>query len=204
MGNQVIDILIPFIEAVRGKNDFVSEDEKYRMGGARYILGQMVRQIWIPKDHFYISTGAKELWSKISNKSIRKYHYQDQVICENEEPVSVKSCVGSSRTFDEDSKKVLVKGVPFKYRDVFHDEHMIPVSDTIERLCALESLNYENVGKILDNIYICKILKTEDKVLRPRYHRPEFLDDVIKNVYEKNGITVQKLDDFENELNSII
>jgi len=49
---------------------------------------------------------------------------------------------------------------------IFHHEHIIPISQTIQRLLLLEDLNSETVYKLLiENYKIAWILKTEQKIL---------------------------------------
>lgn len=71
MKNEVLDIIIPFIEATKNDRPINSENQLVpQMGGAKYLLGQMIRQLQIPQNHYFISTKAKPLWEQISTKDI--------------------------------------------------------------------------------------------------------------------------------------
>lgn len=188
MKNQVLDIIIPFILAAKDGQPISSENGMVpQMGGTKYLLGQMIRQLSIPKDHFFISKKAEALWKQISTKDILDYYYRETVLCENEQELIVKCYKNNSKVFSELRVKA---GDCFIYRDVFHDEHMIPVNDIIEKLLAIDTPNYTNVSDVLNLIYICKMLKEEDRVLYPKYHRPSDINQIMKDVYAPAGIEV--------------
>ena len=85
-----------------------------------------------------------------------------------------------------------VKGDSFLYREVFHDEHMITICDIINELLNLEVVSEENVIDILNKIYVCRMLKEEDRNLKPKNHRTTDLKYVIEEVYDKCGIELIK------------
>lgn len=67
---------------------------------------------------------------------------------------------------------------------------MTPVNDIIERLTTIDTPNYENVSKVLNSIYICKMLKDEDRGLYPKYHRPSEISQIIDKIYTPAGIEI--------------
>lgn len=188
MKNQVLDIIIPFVIATKNNRPIDSENSMVpQMGNTKYLLGQMIRQLWIPKNHYFISKKAQMIWQQISTQDMFDYCYRHIVQCENDQEVSVNSYKNNSKT----PHKLQVKsGDCFVYRDVFHDEHMTPVHDIIERLLSLDIPDYENVSKILNSIYICKMLKDEDRVLYPKYNRPAEISQIIDKVYMPAGIEI--------------
>lgn len=199
--DKVLDTIILFIKAVKEKENIKSENETIpSIGNARYLLGQIIRQLRFDgdkyKDHYFVSKNAADKWKQISNKDIFEYYYRMTVYCENKEEIVIHKYKGSGKAFDELRIK---SGDKFVYRDVFHDEHMIPVSDIIERLLALDEPNYENVGEILNSIYICKMLKDEDKKLKLKFHRPSDIRQVIEQVYKPAGIEVIGLEEKLNK-----
>lgn len=188
MKNEVLDIIIPFIEATKNDRPINSENQLVpQMGGTKYLLGQMIRQLQILPNHYFISTKAKALWEQISTKDILCYHYRELVQCENEQEIPVNCYKNNSKIPHELRAKI---GKQFIYRDVFHDEHMTPVNDIIERLIAIDTPNYENVSKVLNSIYICKMLKDEDRRLYPKYHRPSEISQIIDKIYTPAGIEI--------------
>jgi len=191
MNNAVLDVLIPFIVATKEEKAISSNDGIVpQMGGTKYLLGQMIRQLCFSRNHYFISKEAKELWEKISSKDIFDYNYRMPVLCENENNVIIKCFKNNSKCYKE--RTVKQKDF-FVYRDVFHDEHMTPVNDIIERLLSLEVPNYENISEILNSIYICKMLKTEDRGLYPKFHRPFILENIVKEVYSPANIELISL-----------
>ncbi len=188
MKNELLDIIIPFIVATKNSRPINSENQLVpQMGNTKYLLGQMIRQLWLPKDHYFVSKKAKTLWEQISTKDIFDYYYRKWVLCENEQEIVVNCYKNNSRTFNALRIK---SGDYIVYKDVFHDEHMTPINDIIERLIAIDSPNYENVSDVLNSIYICKMLKDEDRMLYPKYHRPNDIKQIINNIYIPAGIEV--------------
>ena len=90
----------------------------------------------------------------------------------------------------ESTAEKLVKGINFPFNNVFHDEHVIPIRMIISQLLALDSFTYENVELILSQMYICKILKTEDRQIKQKSIRPSCLIDAINSCYIPVGINV--------------
>ena len=88
-------------------------------------------------------------------------------------------------------KRKVQRGDGFIFRDVFHDEHMIPISLIIDELVSLPNTNEDSVKAILGNIYICRILKSEDRTLPIKYKRPFDLQEVI-SMYNAGGIEINR------------
>lgn len=127
---------------------------------ANYILNQLLRQIKIPDKNWYISYKASILWKKITTDDIENYKYQSKVTMTNSERLEVITFKGNS---NNKIPKPLEKGGSFAYREVFHDEHIIPINVIIKELDKLTSPTYESVVDIISKIHICRILKSEDR-----------------------------------------
>jgi len=69
---------------------------------------------------------------------------------------------------------------------------MITICDIINELLNLEVVSEENVIDILNKIYVCRMLKEEDRNLKPKNHRTTDLKYVIEEVYDKCGIELIK------------
>ena len=129
MGNKVIGIIIDFIKALQSEdNALVSTegDSIYRISNPKYLLGQILRQYELKPCQYYFSTSAMLLWEKLSVQDMWAYYYRQYVHCENEEPVLISEYTGNGNVPRENRK--VQRGDKFIFRDVFHDEHMIPIS----------------------------------------------------------------------------
>ena len=189
--NKVLDIIITLAEAVKAtespdkdKCQYYLDDGTNRLWGAKYLLGQVLRQYRINDDHIFISVAADKLWKEITAKEIKDYHYTMQV------PVSRKCTLalykGAAKNPSEEVS--LTPNDTFQYRQVFHDEHVIPIADIIEHLINLDELNHDNVQTILNNIYMCRILKKENAGLT--HKRPFSVVKAIEEVYNAKGIEI--------------
>lgn len=195
MNNQVIDIIIAFISAMNSKENAVVSyynDKSYKIYSPKYLLGQIIRQYAVQTKHFYLSASAQSLWSKISQDDIWGYSYRDYVKCENEQSVTIYEYRGNeSKPF---SIRDIAAGDGFVFNNVFHDEHMIPVNTIIDELTKLKKPDYDNVIEILDSIYICRILKSEDKLIPRKWKRPFDITAVFE-MYNEAGITITERSD---------
>ncbi len=185
MNNTFLDMIILYVKAIRYNNGVIScecEGKNTEIHNAEYLLNQTIRQIGIPKNRYRISEAAKKKWDEITNEPIDNYFYREKVICTNEGPVSVDLYRGNaSKPY---GTKDLKKGDSFIYREVFSNEHMIPVKMLINELLALEELNYKEVLRVLDLIYICCLLKKEEKDIKTKFRRSLNIEEVIKIDYK--------------------
>ena len=188
--NNVLDIIIEFVKAVNDSNSiktFIGGKE-YKICAAKYLLGQIIRQYEIPEDHYYISYEAEKLWGLLSNDDIWKYCYRAIVQCDTNNNLIVKKYRNNEKNPSEQEIK---HGDKFIFRDVFHDEHIVPIKVIIENLLSLTDLTYENVENILDKIYICRILKSEDRNIPQKSNRPFDFEKAKKEVYEPCNIALK-------------
>ena len=188
---EVLDIIISFIKSFKNSDSnsrpFIYSTYK---GGDRwiwntdYLINQILRQIDVPPERFLISKKAKELWESITSEDIRKYYYQEKVTAEYDGAV-IEEYSGASKT--PRNTRTLKKNDSFTYKDVFHHEHMIPIKIIIDELIKLkdDELDYEHVDSILSKIYICRILKSEDRKIKNKYNRSSNIDEVIRDVYSE-------------------
>lgn len=192
--NKVLDIIIEFIKAAKQKNPedrkivFDSGKKSYKICSAGYLLGQIVRQYDIPIENYYISKAAEKKWNELSNDDIWKYVYRDAILCTSENPVFVKQYTGSSRNPKENK---ISNGQKFIFRDIFHDEHIIPVKTIIQELFKLDELSYDNVEDILNKMCVCRILKEEDRKLSRTYNRYFDFQKTYENVYKPQHIILK-------------
>lgn len=191
--NVVLDIIIEFVKAVKSakkEKEIVSviNGKEYKIKAAGYLLGQIIRQYNIPEDHYYISVAAENKWKELSNENIWDFVYRDSITCTSEVPIYVDKYKNNEKTA---IKAEITKGQNFIFRDIFHDEHIIPIRIIIENLINLEELSYQSVEKVLSNIYICRILKWEDRKIKPKSNRPFDFELVKKQIYEPKDIILK-------------
>lgn len=192
IGNKVIELIIEFIKAIQSEEKALISYEngiRYKICSPKYLLGQIIRQYELTAQQYYISENAEFLWKNVSTENIWNYCYRQYVKCENDIPVLIREFTGNANT----PRKIreVKRGDGFIFRDVFHDEHMIPISKIIEKLVSLSEPDCDNVKNILDSIYICRLLKNEDRLLPVKYKRPFDLQKVI-SMYNYVGIKINK------------
>ena len=196
--NPVLDIIISLLENTvyhfSGRKriavfENVYNGRVYGLGGADYLLGQVVRQYYIDESRYYISQKAKSLWDSISRDDIWKYSYRDIVKCQNRDGIEVKEYVGASSRF---TTRILEEGTTFVFNNVFHDEHIVPICAIVKELQTLSNPNYENVSAVLEKLCVCRMLKEEDRSIAARYKRPNSFDEIIDTIYKKSNIELIK------------
>ncbi|MBR4779915.1 MAG: hypothetical protein IK014_00995 [Lachnospiraceae bacterium] len=149
------------------------DGEEYTFTGSKYLLNQIIRQYIPSEENFYISKDGYELWKKMSNESIWGYSYTNRIIYEGKEDITLEKYTGNSNAT---KSLVLHHGDNFYLNDFYTDEHMIDVASIIEVLIRLNPITPQNIKSVLDKIHIARILKTEDKKLKPNHNRLKDID----------------------------
>jgi hypothetical protein len=204
--NVAIDIIITFLKNWHSYNEngtnyeyLGAPTDKYNtecinLWAPRYLLGQILRQIPVTKK--YVSDAAQKLWNQLTDEDIWKYNYQDKVQTKNED-VTVKKYKGASKTPEDKEGKAV--GNSFIFREVFHDEHIIPIAVIIEELLYLKDseieITPEKVAKIIDKICICRITKEEDRKIKPRYKRSSDLSEAYETAYKPKNVKITSLEE---------
>lgn len=199
------DILIALIKSCQkteiDKDRFLPGPDGYEgnLGGPFYLLNQTVRQYWHREGHKCASKKAIELWNKLKlEKNIYDYYYQMPVEYKNEEPVHIKLYVGAKSTPSEEKDIVFSdENNFFRFRQVFHIEHIVPIGIIIKQLLEIDLSKdkndvYREIEKILNKIYVCYMLKEEDRALN-KISKTKRSDDylyVLNNDYKKAGIEI--------------
>ena len=202
--NVAIDIIITFLKNWHSYKEngttyeyLGAPTDKYNsecinLWAPRYLLGQILRQIPVTKK--YVSDEAQKLWNQLTNEDIWKYNYQDKVQTKNKD-VIVKKYKGASKTAED--KKGKAVGNSFIFREVFHDEHIIPIAVIIDELLELKDgeITPEKVAEIIDKICICRITKEEDRKIKPRSNRPPNLLKAYNEAYIPNQVKITSLEE---------
>lgn len=188
--NEVLDIIITFVNACKKDKEhaFIESNGK-KIWSAQYLLNQILRQYYIDDNHILVSKKAQELWNTIAiEPDIKRFNYRNTFTAKIDINIGMylgakKECVLTS----------IMKGQKVVWNNIFHDEHTVPINVVIKELCALEVLNYENVSKVLNKIYICKMLKEEDRKIGQISNRSSNVIEVIENDYKNkdNGEPIE-------------
>ncbi len=175
---QLIELYHAAPEAKEAEHVEYTFDKK----GISQILNQTIRQLWIPKDHYKISVKAWNLWNKIAEGDIRDYFYHDRVKVKCD---SVLPYYKGNANEPAEKEWLYPKGKTFSYRSVFHDEHIVPVETIEKKLLEFENPTSEEVKDILSKIYVCKMLKEEDRKITKKSNRgsDNYLE-IIKACYQ--------------------
>ena len=197
------DILIALIKGCQqnGDDQHIDGPENHdaKIGNLKYLLGQIVRSLWNRKGHKGLSKEAARIWDGLKvGEDIFDYYYQCKVFYKNDVPVHVKGYIGAKSNPDwEEDLKFTKEGDYFRFRQVFHIEHIVPISVILEQLISLDlsedlDVVYSKIEAILDKIYVCYITKEEDRKLnkRAKTNRPDDYRKVIEGVYKDAGIEV--------------
>lgn len=168
-----------------------AEDNEVDNGSLSYLLGQLIRQYDIPKEHCHISNNAQALWDSLNVTigNIEDYHYKMKVTCNPSKPMRVKFYKGAEK---EGKLRTITKGSHFEFRKVFHEDHVIPVSLIMKELVELNPINEKKIKELLEKMHICVILKDEDRNLRRTKGRSLDFGKTIETVYKEAGISLKE------------
>lgn len=182
LNDSIIDIII---ECVNGSS---SASDSRTKNCLRYIINQAIRQYSIPEKNWHLSKEADALWKKLTSQPIDGNYYKEIITCDAlTEPIEVNIYKGASHQVQ---KRILKPGDKFIYNDIFHNEHVIPVSRIVDELFELwknNNLTKDTVREKLDSMHIARITKDEDRRITSVSKRPGSFDDIIHNVYNKEA-----------------
>ncbi|MBR5655766.1 MAG: hypothetical protein IKW98_03650 [Prevotella sp.] len=157
---------------------------KADLGSLRYLLLQSIRQYDIPAVNHHLSQAAHSRWTELTTANIMNYHYRDIVVCDNlSKPVQHALFNGSKK---RGTLTTLTKGSKFHFREMFHEDHVIPVSMILDEMIEMQTINYASVEELLNKMHICVILKKEDRKIGRTKGRSLSFQETIKEVYTGN------------------
>lgn len=159
------------------KDNPESWDYNYDRDGLDYLLGQIIRQLWLPKSHYLISVKATKLWAEYVEGDIYSTFGHDRVYLKKD--ITEEFFVGNSHTGIE---LPLSAGDSFAYRSLFHDEHIVPIYEIKRQLLSLKDISRMCIQAVLEKIYICKMLKKENVEL-PVKRLGDDYKEIIRLVY---------------------
>ncbi len=186
------NIIISTIKCIlSGYKKLKEEASKKEIDSLRYLLGQAIRQYDVPKENYHISQAAKERWDELSNDYILNYWYHKQVKCDK---LTASKRYKLYKGSEKEGKEVLLHiGDSFVFREMFHEEHTIPVSLIMRELTDDPNISTKkDIKELLNRMHICIILKEEDRDINHYLGRTarrtlDFASNV-KNIYDKRGI----------------
>mgnify|MGYP003319230607 CR=1 FL=1 len=192
MENKVINLIIDFVNGAyeTTKDGFYEiRDGKHAIFGCRYLLNQIIREYELPNDHYLVSEGALAEWKRLGleKENINKYYYH--------EIIKLNGVYKYYRYKGADKTPTLEESDWFRFNDIFHLEHIVPIKMIIKRLFELKKnnqLTQENVADTLDKIYICRMLKREDRNIKAKYNRGTLnYKEIVNTIYKEAGIVVK-------------
>ena len=156
------------------------------MGSLRYLLGQSIRQYDIPEQNHHLSQAAHDRWKALSSDDITKYHYQDWVICDKlSGPVMFNSYNGSH---GKGTPITLTKDSTFVFRELFHEDHVIPVSMILDEMIRMQTVDNSSIERLLNEMHICVLLKEEDRKIGRTRNRSLDFQETIRKAYNSENI----------------
>lgn len=189
---EVFDIIITLVKSFKtldsnGNPHVISkyENKEIYLWNCKYLLNQVLRNYNVPPERYHITKAAKSLWDSITDENIKNYYYREKVVNKKLKFVEVKEYKGSSKHYN---LRKISRNESFIYRDVFHNEHVIPIDMIIDELINLPNPDdYASIEQILNKIHICRMLKEEDRRIPPgcKSARPNNYDEVLRDVYGK-------------------
>ena len=151
-----------------------------------YLLGQSIRQYDIPSGNHHVSQEAHRRWTELSTDDINKYHYKDKVVCDNLCGSVTYDYYKGANKFGEPA--TLSKGSVFDFRQMFHEDHVIPVSLILGQMIQMQTPNNKAIENLLNKMHLCIILKEEDRKIGRTKGRSLVYSDTIEKVYNSSGV----------------
>ena len=183
----MIDIVIYYLNIVNTHEE-INENFTVNKRSAKYLLGQTIRQLNLPREKYYLSVEAKKKWNLIrkDNEDIFKYWYRNSVEKNVESIVEIAKYKGGEKLPYKIEE--ISCGDKFIFKDVFHDDHIIPIKLILKKLLKIKEVNRKNVTEILEDISVCRMLKSEDRLIyeksKREYSEIEIINKLYYNDYE--------------------
>lgn len=153
-----------------------------------YLIGQVIRQYDIPMSNVHVSGGAASLWNKLTSANMNDYWYKESVVCDN--LLGQITCLFYKGSVKVGESAPIHKGDTFCFNDLFHVDHVVPVSIIKQELLNLDVVDYSSVMNVLNKMHLCKILKEEDRKLGRIKDRTSDYQETINTVYNPKNVNI--------------
>ena len=187
----VINAIIALLNGYNNVKNCEFEDTRTKIDidSYTYLIGQCIRQYQVPENHYFTSEQARKLWDELTDDDICRFPGKGSFKCKVE--IDYDKYVGSRKTPE---KSHAAKGDEIKFNNVFHYDHMVPVSLISDKLCSLDRPTYDDIESILVNIYICRITKAEDRGMPYTKGRTLDFKQVYTEIYKTHKIIIERLE----------
>ena len=197
MENKVLNFYRLLIEgcAHEENNSQTLVDGKCKLWCCRDLLNKAIRRWDVPPENYYASEKALALWKNFSCEKSKNNifgTYEDFPIVAKNDIDLISFYKGSFK--NPEKTEPIAKGTHCKFNDIFHIEHIIPVSKLVDRLINTYKENANKISdkeifSIINEQSVARILKEEDRKL-PKTKRPNNLEEILKVTYK--DIKLQK------------
>ncbi len=169
----------------------LSPSYKEDVESLRYLLLQSIRQYDIPLSKRHVSERAFNRWNDLTSQCIKDCHYRDKVICDR---------LTGSKKYDlfkgasgTGCPTTLTTKSTFLFREMFHEDHVIPVSVILEELKKIKNttIGENDIKALLNEMHLCVLLKEEDRNIGRTCGRKTIdFPLIISSVYNDKGINL--------------
>lgn len=154
----------------------------------KYLLGQTIRAYIIPANQIHVSVGASQRWKELTSASIFDFTYDEVVTCNVlQTSVTYNFYKGSQKN---GTPTQINPGDRFRFNNMFHVDHVIPVSLILNELIGLTAPYAQQVKNTLDKMHLCYILKDEDRKLGRIKGRTTDFQQTIKKIYNPQNVYI--------------
>lgn len=116
---------------------------------------------------------------------MNKYSYLAKVLVKKPNEYQVNLYKGASKNPFKKNHDLSAPNASFKYREVFHDEHIIPIDTIIRELRENTPLDEDNVLRIVNKISICRMLKEENfSIIDQKHRKNKSVKQIIAEDYQ--------------------
>ena len=187
----IIDAILALLAGYKDLSSANQPSSKRDHHSFKYLLGQTIRAYIIPVNQIHVSVGASQRWKELTSASIFDFTYDEVVTCNVlQTSVTYNFYKGSQKN---GTPTQINPGGCFRFNDMFHVDHVIPVSLILNELTNLTAPCAQQVKNTLDKMHLCYILKDEDRKLSRTKSRTTDFQQTIKNVYEPNKVFIYEL-----------
>lgn len=189
VNNCIIDTIVVLLKGYK-KLCATQNVNAQHISSLEYILGQTIRAYKVPDEKTFISEAAKDRWESLTSDDINKYDYNQKFTCDKlKKSTDFLLFTGSQ---NKGTLTTINPGDKICFNDMFHVDHIVPVQLIKEELhgLSMSQITAQKVGRILQKMCLCRILKEEDRKIGRTAGRTLDCKQTICNVYNPNGVFV--------------